>query len=75
VPEVVDEGITGFIVNNVDEAVERVKQLDAIDRKLCREVFEKRFSDRRMAEDYVALYQGLIEAKSLTQKRLNYERY
>jgi glycosyltransferase involved in cell wall biosynthesis len=75
VPEVIDEGITGFIVSSVDEAVERVRQLGAIDRKLCRKVFEKRFSNQRMAEDYVALYQELIEAKCLKQNPLSYERY
>jgi len=60
VPEVVDEGVTGFIVRSEAEAVAAVGKLSALDRNRVRRTFETRFSARRMAEDYVDIYQELI---------------
>jgi glycosyltransferase involved in cell wall biosynthesis len=60
VPEVMVDGITGFIVRNVDQAVEAVKRLWAIDRRACRKIFEERFTSRRMAKEYVELYHSLV---------------
>jgi glycosyltransferase involved in cell wall biosynthesis len=62
VPEVMDDGLTGFIVDNVDEAVAACGRLEQIDRAKVRAQFEKRFTARRMAEDYVDMYQQLIDA-------------
>jgi glycosyltransferase involved in cell wall biosynthesis len=59
VPEVVDEGITGFIVNSREEAVEAVKKLPSLSRIKCRETFEVRFSATRMVNDYLAIYELL----------------
>jgi glycosyltransferase involved in cell wall biosynthesis len=59
VPEVVDDGITGFVVKNVDEAVASVKRLPELDRRKVRAVFESRFTVERMARDYLAIYRGL----------------
>lgn len=59
VPEVVDEGVTGFIVNDIEMAVEAVMRVSTLSRGLCRETFESRFTDARMVEDYVQLYEGL----------------
>ena len=59
VPEVIDEGVTGFIVDSVDEAVRAVERLDSINRPSCRRVFEARFDAARMAADYVELYGSL----------------
>jgi glycosyltransferase involved in cell wall biosynthesis len=70
VPEVIDEGITGFIVHSIEEAVQRVKQLSAIDREICRKVFDERFTDQRMADDYMTLYHQLIEQKYITEKTM-----
>lgn len=57
-PEVVDHGITGFLVTSVSEAVEIVNnKIPLFNRGLCRAVFEKKFSSERMANDYVKLYQ------------------
>ena len=63
VPEVMDDGVTGFVVDNVDEAVAACGRLDEIDRDGVRAQFEKRFTSRRMAEDYVRLYEQLIAAR------------
>jgi glycosyltransferase involved in cell wall biosynthesis len=60
VPELVEEGITGFIVESEDEAVRAVAALPTLDRRGVRQRFEDRFTARRMAEDYVALYHRLI---------------
>lgn len=64
VPEVIDPGETGFIVNSISEALSVVKGLDRFDRDHCREVFEKRFSATVMAQNYVDLYQEMINDKT-----------
>jgi glycosyltransferase involved in cell wall biosynthesis len=63
VPEVMDDGISGFVVDNVDEAVAAFGRLDEIDRNGVRAQFEKRFTSHRMAADYVDLYTRLIAAR------------
>lgn len=60
VPEIVDQGITGYIVNSLDEAARAVRSVESLDRRLCRTVFEQRFSATRMASDYLAVYQRLF---------------
>jgi glycosyltransferase involved in cell wall biosynthesis len=61
VPEVIDEGVTGFIVQDEDEAVAAAGKLHLLDRGGIRQVFERRFSARRMAEDYIETYQALTQ--------------
>lgn len=63
VPEVVDEGVSGFIVETEEQAVAAVKKLPTLDRGLVRRTFETRFCARRMAEDYLNVYLDLIEDK------------
>jgi glycosyltransferase involved in cell wall biosynthesis len=64
VPEVMDDGITGIVVDNVEEAVAAFPRLATIDRAGVRAQFEKRFTSRRMAEDYLALYRRLIAERA-----------
>jgi glycosyltransferase involved in cell wall biosynthesis len=59
VPEVLEHGLTGFIVDSVEEAVAAVGWLGQLDRHAIRRRFEQRFTAERMARDYVALYQQL----------------
>ena len=61
VPEVVDEGVTGFVVESEEEAVAAVGRLSELSRDTVRRTFERRFCARRMAQDYVDVYQELIE--------------
>jgi glycosyltransferase involved in cell wall biosynthesis len=61
VPEVIEHGHTGFIVEGVEDAVEAVRRIPQLSRRRCREVFEKRFTATRMAQDYIALFEDLIE--------------
>jgi glycosyltransferase involved in cell wall biosynthesis len=63
VPEVITDGVTGCIVEDVDCAVDCVDRLVHLDRKRCRSEFETRFTAQRMARDYVALYQRIISRK------------
>jgi glycosyltransferase involved in cell wall biosynthesis len=63
VPEVVEEGVTGFIVDDVPGAVAACARLGELDRAAVRARFESRWTARRMAEDYLALYQKLIGAR------------
>ncbi len=62
VPEVLEHGVTGFVVHGLDEAVRAVEQIDQIGRGRCRAVFEERFSARRMAQDYLAIYRNILAA-------------
>ena len=59
VPEVIDDGGSGFVVDSIDAAVAAVKRVDELERKGVREHFERRFTARRMAEDHLALYNRL----------------
>jgi len=60
VPEVISNGETGFIVNNVDEAIKAVDKIHTISRECCRYIFETRFSDKRMTDEYLKIYETLI---------------
>jgi glycosyltransferase involved in cell wall biosynthesis len=62
VPEVIDEGVTGFIVDGEEEAVQAVKNLAKIERRTVRARFEERFTSDRMARAYVRHYQQLAGA-------------
>lgn len=60
VPEVIDEGLTGLIVDSVDEAVAVVPRVLALDRSAVRDRFEERFEVERMASEYLAVYRRLL---------------
>jgi glycosyltransferase involved in cell wall biosynthesis len=61
VPEVVDPGVSGFIVNDIDQAVAAVGKIHTLDRARVRATFDRRFTARRMAEDYVDVYEELAQ--------------
>jgi len=60
VPEIVDEGVSGMIVETVEQAIAAVPRLIAMDRWAVRKQFELRFSSSRMASDYVDLYRRML---------------
>jgi glycosyltransferase involved in cell wall biosynthesis len=66
VPEVMQEGLTGFIVEDMDQAVAAVAKIASIERTACRNVFEKRFTSARMAEQYADVYQSMITGTPVT---------
>jgi glycosyltransferase involved in cell wall biosynthesis len=59
VPEVLDDGVTGFVVDSIDAAAEAVHRTATLDRRRCRAVFEERFGIDRTAHDYLAVYRRL----------------
>ena len=63
VPEILEEGLTGFIVESPDQAADAVKKVATLSRLRCRQVFEERFTAARMAENYLKIYQTLINLK------------
>jgi glycosyltransferase involved in cell wall biosynthesis len=65
VPEVVDHDVTGFVVDNVEEAVRAVEHVGRIDRLGVRRRFDARFTAERMASDYLAEYRRLLDASDL----------
>jgi glycosyltransferase involved in cell wall biosynthesis len=60
VPEVMEEGVTGFVVEDLEAAVKAVERVSGLDRARCRQVFEARFSVARMAQDYLRIYRRLV---------------
>jgi glycosyltransferase involved in cell wall biosynthesis len=66
VPEVIDHGVSGFIVNNEEEAVAAVKSIDTLSRAEVRATFDARFTVRRMAEDYLDIYSRLVQPRRAT---------
>jgi glycosyltransferase involved in cell wall biosynthesis len=64
VPEVVDDGLTGFIVEDEQSAIGAVDRLSQLSREKIREQFERRFTARRMAQDYLAVYRSLMDTAS-----------
>ncbi|HEY6916225.1 MAG TPA: glycosyltransferase family 4 protein [Allosphingosinicella sp.] len=82
VPEIVEEGRSGYIVDSIDQAVDAVSRVRTLSRKSVRERFEVRFTAARMASDYVRIYKhltganpapgGLHDPKSLGLELLSY---
>jgi glycosyltransferase involved in cell wall biosynthesis len=61
VPELMQEGVTGFIVDNEAEAIDAARRIGELDRRRCRDVFERRFTADKMAARYLQVYQALID--------------
>jgi glycosyltransferase involved in cell wall biosynthesis len=61
VPEIIEPGVNGFVAESMQDAIAAARRVSEIDRARCREAFERRFSARRMAEDYVEVYRTMIE--------------
>jgi glycosyltransferase involved in cell wall biosynthesis len=64
VPEVIEDGVSGFIVEDVDGAVQAVERARNLDRRSCREDFESRFTVTGMAERYLEVYERLMHRSS-----------
>ena len=59
-PELIEDGVTGFLVESLDQAIAAVGRLGEIDRTACRRAVEAGFSVERMADDYIALYERIL---------------
>jgi hypothetical protein len=64
--------VTGFVVDDLESAIDRVMRIPEIERRTCRAVFEQRFTVERMASDYVSLY-GRILGEMNESDMLEYE--
>lgn len=60
VPEVVESGVTGFVVDNIDEMVAAITKLDQIDRSACRSRVDQLYSDRAVTDGYMRAYRQLL---------------
>lgn len=65
VPEVLEDGVTGFVVSDQEAAVKAAMRIGEIDRKACREAFERRFTAKRMTENYLRVYQKMLSRAEL----------
>jgi glycosyltransferase involved in cell wall biosynthesis len=74
VPEVIENGVSGFIVDSEEEAAQAVKRAVRLDRRKVRQAFERRFTARQMANNYVQHYQELLRSSSRAQIGSNVER-
>jgi glycosyltransferase involved in cell wall biosynthesis len=63
VPEIMDDGLTGFVVDTVDQAVAAVGELDTLFRPSIRSRFEERFSVGAMAREYLGIYEKLLTSE------------
>jgi glycosyltransferase involved in cell wall biosynthesis len=63
VPEVIEDGVNGFVVQNIEEAVAAIERVSCLDRAGCRKYFELRFPASRMCADYLAVYERLLRAE------------
>jgi glycosyltransferase involved in cell wall biosynthesis len=70
VPEVIDDGVTGFVVDDEQDAIRAIGRLGELDRRKVRKQFERRFTSRRMAIDYVRLYDRLLEHQERARSRV-----
>ena len=68
-PELIRDGETGFLVNNINEAAETIQKIGSISRKKCRDSIEKKFSIDRMVADYIKVYETIIEKCKLESVR------
>jgi len=68
VAEIIDAGVTGVIVETMDEAVKMLPQVLALDRRAVRRRFEERFTATRMAKDYIQAYRSLLKRPSLSER-------
>jgi glycosyltransferase involved in cell wall biosynthesis len=70
IPEVMQHGVTGFVVDDQDAAVDAARRIGEIDRKGCREVFERRFTARVMAENYLDAYARLTRSRGTARPQV-----
>lgn len=74
VPEVVDEGITGFVVETIGEVAAAVDRVRSLDRRQVRRKFEERFSASRMVDDYEAIYASIVAGSKPTKRSVKMAR-
>ena len=59
IPEIIEDGVTGFICDSMAEMIAKLDQLPSINRRRCRDAFQNRFTVERMVKDYLAVYERM----------------
>jgi glycosyltransferase involved in cell wall biosynthesis len=75
VPEVIEHGVTGFIVKNKEEAEAALRKIDTLDRRVIRKKFEERFSSLAMAKSYISLYEEILGENVAVPEKKIFEKY
>jgi glycosyltransferase involved in cell wall biosynthesis len=70
VAEVVRNGVSGFVVDGVTDAVRAVRHVESLSRAKCRVEFEQRFTSDRMADDYVKIYSAVLASRKTNSRRM-----
>jgi glycosyltransferase involved in cell wall biosynthesis len=73
-PEIIDEGVTGFLCRDLDDMTAAVKHLPSLDRRECRSAFERRFTVERMAAHYVHIYDEMRQEAEGMSPRVSHAR-
>jgi glycosyltransferase involved in cell wall biosynthesis len=73
-PELIENGKNGFLVSNMQEAVSALKKIPTIDRQFCRNIVEKKFTASKMADNYIKIYEQIINQEQTHQKERIYEK-
>ena len=68
VPEVIEPGLTGFVVGSLEEAVQAVDETRKLSRRGCRQRFEQRFTSEIMARNYLSVYERLVDQSAARKK-------
>jgi len=68
-PELIENGKSGFLVDNVDEAIEAVMRIEEIDRVFCRRHVEKHFTVERMIDEYIQVYETILGTRKVINKQ------
>jgi glycosyltransferase involved in cell wall biosynthesis len=68
VPEIIEHGVTGFVVNTEEEAIQALRLVGSLDRQVIRQRFEERFTDTIMARQYIDVYKRVIQQHKLMQE-------
>lgn len=71
VPEIMEDGETGFVVTNQEQAMRAAANIDSVDRQHCRNIFERRFTAAHMAENYVSVYRDIQRNHRKTDGEIN----
>jgi glycosyltransferase involved in cell wall biosynthesis len=64
-PEIIEDGYNGFLVNTVEQAVRRVRDIASISRPVCRQTVENRFTSVRMTDEYITVYETILKKKGI----------
>ncbi len=71
IPEIIEDGVTGFVCDNINQMVAAMDRLPLLDRQRCRDSFEARFTVQRMTDDYLAIYERMAAVRTRPAARIN----